>query len=70
MGQHLLLSKGCNRGFPDGSAVKKPPANVQSPGWEDPLEEEMTTHSHILASEIPWTGSWQAIVHGVTKSQT
>ena len=24
-------------------------------GWEDPLEEEMTTHSHVLAWEIPWT---------------
>ena len=22
-------------------------------GWEDPLEEEMTTHSSILALEIP-----------------
>ena len=25
------------------------------PGWEDPLEEEMATHSNILAWEIPWT---------------
>ena len=24
-------------------------------GWEDPLEKEMTTHSSILAWEIPWT---------------
>ena len=24
-------------------------------GWEDPLEEEMATHSSILALEIPWT---------------
>ena len=28
---------------------------VQSPGWEDPLEEEMATYSSILAWEIPWT---------------
>ena len=28
---------------------------VQSLGWEDPLEEEMATHSSILALEIPWT---------------
>ena len=28
---------------------------VQSLGQEDPLEEEMATHSSILASEIPWT---------------
>ena len=24
-------------------------------GWEDPLEEGMTTHSSVLAWEIPWT---------------
>ena len=28
---------------------------VQSLGQEDPLEEEMETHSIILAWEIPWT---------------
>ena len=28
---------------------------LQSLGWEDPLEKEMTTHSSILAWEIPWT---------------
>ena len=28
---------------------------VQSPIQEDPLEEEMATHSSILAWEIPWT---------------
>ena len=27
---------------------------VQSLGWEDPLEKEMTTHSIILAWKIPW----------------
>ena len=27
---------------------------VQSLGWEDPLQEEMATHSSILAWEIPW----------------
>ena len=26
---------------------------VQSLGWEDPLEEEMATHSSTLAWEIP-----------------
>ena len=39
--------------------VKNPPATqeiwVQSLGQEDPLEEEMATHSSILAWEIPWT---------------
>ena len=28
---------------------------VQSMCWEDPLEEEMATHSNILAWRIPWT---------------
>ena len=28
---------------------------VQSLGWDDPLEEEMATHSSILAWRIPWT---------------
>ena len=28
---------------------------IRSLGREDPLEEEMVTHSSILASEIPWT---------------
>ena len=27
---------------------------VQSLGWDDPLEEGMATHSHILAWRIPW----------------
>ena len=30
---------------------------VQSLGQEDPLEKEMATHFHILAWEIPCTGS-------------
>ena len=42
--------------------VKNPPAMqetqemwVRSLGQEDPLEEEMATHSSILAWRIPWT---------------
>ena len=39
--------------------VKRLPAvretQVQSLGWEDPLEKEMTTHSSTLAWKIPWT---------------
>ena len=38
--------------------VKNSPANAEdtgsNPGSEDPLEEEVTTHSSILAWEIPW----------------
>ena len=28
---------------------------VQSLGWEDPLEEEIATHSSDIAWKIPWT---------------
>ena len=28
---------------------------VQSLGWEDPLEEEMASHSGIFVWKIPWT---------------
>ena len=28
---------------------------VRSLGWEDHLEEEMATHSSVLAWRIPWT---------------
>ena len=28
---------------------------VQSLGWEDPLEKEMAMHSSILTQRIPWT---------------
>ena len=38
---------------------------IQVPGWEDPLEEGMATHSSILAWRIPMDrGAWQATVHG------
>ena len=47
-------------GFLGGSDVKNLPAVqetwVRFLGWEDPLEEEMATHSSVLAWEIPWTG--------------
>ena len=42
---------------------------VRSPGWEDPLEEGMATHSSILAWGIPMDrGAWRATVHGVAES--
>ena len=46
-------------GFSGGSVVKNPPSmqetQVQSLGSEDPLEEEMATHSRVLAWRIPRT---------------
>ena len=57
--------------------VKNPPASagdiktwVQSLGQEGTLEEDMATHSSILAWRIPVDReAWWATVHGVTKSQ-
>ena len=46
-------------GFPGGSDSKESACNagdgVQSLSWKDPLEEEMATHSSILAWRILWT---------------
>ena len=60
---HVLLftaPTGVYTGLPGGSVVKNPlPVQetqetwVQSLGQEDPLEEETTTHSSILAWKIP-----------------
>ena len=45
-------------GFPGSTVIKNLPAlqetQVQSVGQEDPLDEEMATHSTIFAL-IPWT---------------
>ena len=54
--------------------VKNQPAmqetQVQSLGWDDLLEKEMTTHFSILAWRIPMDrGAWWATVHGAAKSQ-
>ena len=46
--------------FPNGPLVKNLPhetqeMQVRSLGWEDLLEEELATHSNILAWKTPWT---------------
>ena len=63
------------QGFPGGSVVKNPLAKQETQirflELEDPLEEEMTTHSSIPTWEIPWTeepGGLQS--PGQQKSQT
>ena len=57
--QWSLQSRKFEASFLGGSSVKNLPAmqemEVQSLGWEDPREEEMATHSSILAWRIPWT---------------
>ena len=48
-----------NQGFPGDIVVKNLPAiqgtQVWSLGQEDPLENEMATHSSILTWEVSWT---------------
>ena len=66
------------KGFPGGSVVKNLVAKqemqdmwILSLSQEDPLKEEMATHSSILAWEIPWTeepGRLQSM--GSQESQT
>ena len=39
--------------------------------WKDLLEEEMATHSSLLALKNPMDkGAWQAIVQSVARSRT
>ena len=66
------------QGLPRWRVVKNLLANAGAardmgsiPGWEDPLEEGMATHSSVLAWRIPTNrGAWWATVHGVAKNQT
>ena len=48
-----FLGKGlCLRGK---ESLPMQKTQVRSLGWVDSLEEEMATHSSILAKKIPWT---------------
>ena len=65
---HTLYSVFKKRAFLVAQIVENPPAmqetQVRSLGWEDPLEEEMATHSSILAWKISWaeeTGELQSV---------
>ena len=60
--------------FPNVSAGKNLAAmqetqetQVRSLDQEDPLEEEMATHTSILARKTMDRGCWWATVHGVAK---
>ena len=64
-----------NLSFPGGSDGNESICNVgdciQPLVWEDPLKEDIATHSSILVCRIPMDrGAWWATVHRVTKSQT
>ena len=43
---------------------------VQALGQDDTLEEEMATHSSILALKIPWTEEPSGLQSKVLQSQT
>ena len=65
----LTMYKVPTRASQVAETVRNPPAMqetwVQSLGQEDTLEEEMATHSSILAWRIPWTeepGGLQSMV--------
>ena len=62
-------------GFPGGSAIKNPPANVGDtssiPGLERSLGEGNGNPRQCSCLENPMDrGAWWATVHGITKSQT
>ena len=65
------------QGFRNGSAVRNPPTvqemqemRAPSLGGEDSLEEEMATHSSILAWKIPWTEEPGGLQPTGSQSQT
>ena len=63
------------KGFPDGSMVKNLPAKAGDKdlilGREDPLEDEMATHSCSLACINPMDrGAWWYTLHGVAELDT
>ena len=74
--QIYVLSAASKEGFLGGSMVEytyqfRRHGSNRSLGWEDPLEEEMATHSSSLAWRITWTedpGGLQFM--GSQKSQT
>ena len=61
-------------GISGGSAVKNlptvPETQVQSLGWEDPLEKEMATHSNFLPGKFHGQKSLAGYSPWGRKSQT
>ena len=55
-GPHLSWASPCGSMIKNLLAMQEPQEKrVRSLGREDPLEEEMGTHSSTLAWRIPWT---------------
>ena len=72
-----LLPHKVVRGFPGGSMIKNPSTNagdikdrVQFLGQEEPLEEDMETHSSILVWRIPWMEESDGLQSVGSQSQT
>ena len=64
-------------GFSGGPSGKEPACHCRrskrhgfSLGCEDPLEEEMATHSSILAWKIPWTEEAGGLQSAESQSRT
>ena len=62
-------------GFPGGSAVKNPSANVENAGLiprlgRSPGERSSNPLQYSCLGNPMDTGAWRATVHRVTKSQT
>ena len=81
VGHHFRGGSKAHQGeLPSGSVAKNPPATqetqerpVRSLGRENPLEEEVATHSSILALRVPWTekpGGLQSGSHTESESVT
>ena len=68
---HVIRDLYPYRAFPGGSVSKESTCNVGDLGWEDPLEEGMSTHSSILAWSIPVDRrTWHTTVQGHKESDT
>ena len=72
----IFPGTGSNKDFPGGSAGKESPAiqetQVQSLGWEDPLQKGVAYlpgEFHVyLPGEFHARGAWRAAAHGTANS--
>ena len=55
---HDIVQETGSKIIPKKKKCKKAKWPSEEALQEDPLEEEMITHSSILAWEIPWRGTW------------
>ena len=70
-GKHTLIRGPGSSGKESACRRRNQETQVQSLGWEDPLEKGMAACSSLLAWRIPMDrGAWWAMLHGVTKSRT